>query len=90
MIDRRYGRAALFLALLGVFTLFGFVHSPWDGDKLYDPRMLLTEKMHEHRMQVMQIAGGYFASALIVWLMELTKRSRTDTIDSDEQYEALQ
>jgi AGZA family xanthine/uracil permease-like MFS transporter len=90
IIDRRYRRAALFLALLGVFTLFGFVHSPWDGDKLYDPRLLMSEMMYEYRMQVMQIAGGYLVSALIVWLMELTKRSRTDTIDSDEQYEALQ
>lgn len=90
IIDRRYRRAALLLALLGVFTSFGFVHSPWDGDKLYDPRMLLSEVMHEHRMQVLQIVGGYLLSALIVWLMEFTKRSRTDTIDSDEQYEALQ
>ncbi len=89
IIDRRYRAAALFLGLLGIFTLFGFVHSPWDGDKLYDPRLLLSEKMHEYRMQVMQIAGGYLVAAAIVWLMEWTKRSRTDTIDSDEAYEAL-
>lgn len=90
IIDRRYWRAALFFFLLFVFTLFGFVHSPIDGDKLYDPRMLMSEVMHEHRMQVMQIAGGYLVAAIIVSLMEFTKRSRTDTIDTDEQYEALQ
>jgi AGZA family xanthine/uracil permease-like MFS transporter len=90
IIDRRYWRAALFFFFLFVFTLFGFVHSPIDGDKLYDPRMLMSEVMHEHRMQVMQIAGGYLVAAIIVSLMEFTKRSRTDTIDTDEQYEALQ
>jgi hypothetical protein len=50
----------------------------------------MSEVMHEHRMQVMQIAGGYLVAAIIVSLMEFTKRSRTDTIDTDEQYEALQ
>lgn len=90
IIDRRYWQAALFFLLLFAFTLFGFVHSPWDGDKLYDPRMLLSEVMHEHRMQVLQIAGGYFVAAFLVGLMEFTKRSRRDTIDTDEQYEALQ
>lgn len=90
IIDRRYWRAALFFFLLFAFTLFGFVHSPIDGDKLYDPRMLMSEVMHEHRMQVMQIAGGYLVAAILVSLMEFTKRSRADTIDTDEQYEALQ
>jgi len=90
IIDRRYWQAGLFFLLLFIFTLFGFVHSPWDGDKLYDPRMLFSEVMHEHRMQVMQIAGGYLVAAILVWLMVFTKRSRTDTIDTDEQYEALQ
>jgi AGZA family xanthine/uracil permease-like MFS transporter len=90
IIDRRYWQAGLFFLLLFAFTLCGFVHSPWDGEKLYDPRMLMTEVMHEHRMQVIQIAGGYFVAAFLVGLMEFTKRSRRDTIDTDEQYEALQ
>lgn len=90
IIDRRYWQSAVFFFLLCAFTLFGFVHSPWDGDKLYDPRLLFSEMMHEHRMQIWQIAGGYLVAGIIVSLMEFTKRSRTDTIDTDEQYEALQ
>lgn len=71
IIDRRLPAAASVMLLAGVMTLFGVIHSPLPGNKLFVPfgpeswgEMVLGL---EYRWQVIEFATGYFASALLLF-----------------------
>ena len=97
IIDRRFFGAALYLAAGGVLVLFGVMHSPMDGDKMFWPwnigmipdpanpaQMILDESM---RKIVIEFAIAYFVMAtLMVGLGWMLKEK---PIDSDEEYEAI-
>ncbi|MEM7478025.1 MAG: permease [Planctomycetota bacterium] len=42
IVDRKFKRAAFFLIVGGVFVLFGFMHSPLEGDRMFWPTDLLV------------------------------------------------
>lgn len=89
IIDRRFVPAAIFLLALGICSLCGAVHSPLPGDRLFAPWDLFGESFRAQLPTVARIAGAYFLMALIVWGMEFTKSSPDETLNSDEEYEAL-
>jgi AGZA family xanthine/uracil permease-like MFS transporter len=69
-IDRRLNIAAVVLLVAGVLTLFGVIHSPLAGNRLFLP--LGPESWgdlvldHEYRATVFEWAAGYIASALLL------------------------
>jgi len=71
-IDRRLITAALVLALAGTLTLFGVIHSPLAGNRLFLPigpttwGDLVLEP--QFRSVVFEWAAGYFASAILLAL----------------------
>ncbi len=71
-IDRRLRIAAGVLCLAGTLTLFGVIHSPLLGNRLFLPfgpsglpdGIVLDAA---HRGLVLEFASGYFASAILLW-----------------------
>jgi AGZA family xanthine/uracil permease-like MFS transporter len=45
IIDRRFSMAAVYLSVGGLFTLFGLMHSPFFGDKMFWPWQLFEESV---------------------------------------------
>jgi AGZA family xanthine/uracil permease-like MFS transporter len=73
MIDRRLKRCALYLAILGVFTLFGVVHSSSPDGQMYLPWTLADPLQ---RTVPYQFAAGYLVLAAVVLLLSTTRESR--------------
>lgn len=69
IIDRAFLRAAGFIAVAGVLTLFGFIHSAAPNGALYLPWKAPSP-------MAMQWAAGYFAFALLIALLSLTRSAR--------------
>lgn len=70
-IDRRLRVAAMVLMLAGTLTLFGVIHSPLLGSRLFVPfgpaswgDVVLDASV---RWSVLELAGGYIASALLLF-----------------------
>ena len=73
MIDRKYLSAGIFLALGGVFTLFGIMHSPLAGDRMFLPTDMANEEIFDPARiaAVRDFAVSYFVMAAIMiglWL----------------------
>jgi AGZA family xanthine/uracil permease-like MFS transporter len=86
-IDRRLYTSALFLAIAGVFTLFGLIHCPLSSNALFLPIAIpgLSDSWvlpAEMQGTVFQLAFGYFLTAglMLVWGVYL---KRTDQTESD-------
>jgi AGZA family xanthine/uracil permease-like MFS transporter len=90
MIDRRYFSAGLYLALGGVFTLFGIMHSPLAGDQMFLPTSLMDEKLFDAAKlaAVRDFAITYFVMAGIMFGLGALLKDEP-VIDTDEQYDAL-
>jgi AGZA family xanthine/uracil permease-like MFS transporter len=90
MIDRRYFTAGLYLALGGVFTLFGIMHSPLAGDQMFLPTSLMDEKLFDAAKlaAVRDFAITYFVMAGIMFGLGALLKDEP-VIDTDEQYDAL-
>ena len=89
IIDRRFNSAAIYFVVAAVLVMFGVIHSPLDGEKMFLPWNLFFESMQSHQKIVLQIAGSYLVMAGLVWMMELAKGPNDKLITSDEEYEAL-
>jgi AGZA family xanthine/uracil permease-like MFS transporter len=68
IIDRKYMPAAIYLALGGVFTIFGIMHSPLSGDKMFLPTELFNGDVFDEAKfaAVRDFAIAYFAMAAIM------------------------
>ncbi len=92
IIDRRFLSAAAYLAVGGILVLFGVMHSPLDGDKMFWPwdiGSLGTTPEMDGMIQglVIQFSAAYFVMAAIMVFLRFTMDS--SPIDSDEAYERL-
>lgn len=93
--DRRFKSAAIYFLVGGVMVLFGIMHSPMDGDKMYWPwhiGVVLaadgTPSMDPGiRRVVIEFAVAYFVMAGIMYV--LGSRLTNTIINSDEEYERL-
>lgn len=72
VIDRRLKVAAAVMLLAGVLTLFGIIHSPLAGNRLFLPvgpaswgEMVLNEA---NRGDVIEFSVGYLISAVLLWV----------------------
>ncbi len=88
IIDRRYMMAAVFMAAGGLFTLFGIMHSPIFGDKMFWPWQLDKEVMAD-RMIIVNFALAYLAMSGILLVLGWVMRDQLKPIDTDEEFEAL-
>lgn len=95
IIDRRFYGAALYWFAAGVMVLFGIMHSPLDGDKMFWPTKIgyvtnfdgTTEFDPKVYQAVIQFSIAYFVmAALMVGLGWMLKQ---EPINSDEEYEAF-
>ncbi len=73
MIDRRLARSALYLALLGVFSFFGAIHSASPDGNMYLPWHLASPLQ---RAVPYQFTVAYFVFAGLVLLLSLSRESR--------------
>lgn len=90
IIDRRLVSASVYLAVGGMFTLFGLMHSPFSGDKMFWPWQLFSDEVGEaKRMIVLEFAAAYLVMAGLMFGLAVLMRSQLRTIDTDEEYERL-
>ena len=87
MIDRRFVDAAIYMAVGAVFVLFGVMHSPLFGDKMFLPWNLGDTTMFQpnEKMLVIQLAIAYVVMAGI--LFALGKFGDYKPINSDQEFE---
>ena len=87
IIDRRYATAAWYLVAASVFVLFGVMHSPLPGDRMFSP-IDIANMPAEARTYVIQFCVAYLVMAGICFGMSAVT-SEDEFIDSDEVFEAL-
>lgn len=70
LVDRKMFQAAAAMGVASIFTLFGLMHSPFKGSRMFVPWDLDPNLIHERELNnVLQFAGGYFcvAAMTIAW-----------------------
>jgi len=70
MIDRHFKSGAIYLAVAGVMVLFGVMHSPLPGDRMFWPSAILSME-EPTRNLIIQISVAYFVMAGILFGMDL-------------------
>lgn len=87
IIDRRFKTAAWYLAAASVLILFGVMHSPLPGDRMFWPTEIVSMTA-ESRNYVIQYCVAYLVMAGICFAMAAVT-SENEFIDSDEAFESL-
>lgn len=93
IIDRRFYSAAMYWTAGGIMVLFGFMHSPLNGDKMFWPWQIgmVTEFdgtvvfKPEVQQAVIQFAVAYFVMAGL--MLALGFMLKQEPINSDEEFE---
>ena len=92
-VDRRFARASLYCFAGAVFVLFGFIHSPVEGDKMFWPWDIWSmgnpdggESLSPRRA-IIEFAIAYLVMGLI--LLGLSRISDAKPIDTDEEFDQL-
>jgi AGZA family xanthine/uracil permease-like MFS transporter len=90
IIDRRFKIAAWYLVAAAVLVLFGVMHSPLPGDRMFWPTAIfdLTEMSLQQRSYVIQFCIAYLVMAGICFGMSAVTPEE-EFIDTDEAFEAL-
>lgn len=89
IIDRRFFQASLYFGIAGILTLFGIMHSPIPGDKMFLP-WAIDQKF---KPIVLEFAAAYLVMSSLMFTIGLmfVRGLLTDhpprTIDSDRDYE---
>lgn len=87
IIDRRFKTAAWYLLVASVLILFGVMHSPLPGDRMFWPTEIAGMTV-ESRNYVVQFCVAYLVMAAIC--LGIARATTDDElIDSDEAFEAL-
>ncbi len=92
IIDRRFAGAAVYMAIGGVLVLFGVMHSPLAGDRMFLPWQIwdAAAGFDEHsRRVVLQFAVAYMLMAVLLFVLAVVMKNRLAPIDSDEAFEQL-
>jgi AGZA family xanthine/uracil permease-like MFS transporter len=89
IIDRRFFSASIFFAIGGMLILFGVMHSPLNGDKMFVPWNLSDTQMFdaESKRVVVQFAVAYLVMAVLLFV--IGKLVPQESIDDDQRFEAL-
>jgi AGZA family xanthine/uracil permease-like MFS transporter len=89
LIDRKLNHASIYFAIAGMLTLFGVVHSPLEGEKMFLP---WTEAMQSNPdfARVVQFAIGYFVLSVVLLGVSWFMRNELTPITTDEEFEALE
>jgi AGZA family xanthine/uracil permease-like MFS transporter len=89
IVDRRYYTASIYFALGGMLVLFGIMHSPLAGDKMFLPWDLTDTEIFsaDSKRIVLQFAIAYLVMAVLMFIMGNLIGGKT--IDSDEEFEKL-
>jgi AGZA family xanthine/uracil permease-like MFS transporter len=89
IIDRRFYSAATYFALGGMLVLFGVIHSPLDGDRMFLPWNLSDPAQFDQfsRRVVLEFAVAYLIMSILMFLMGYLVDD--PPINSDEEYERL-
>ncbi|MEC8554342.1 MAG: permease [Planctomycetota bacterium] len=93
VVDRRFARASLYCFAGAVFVLFGFIHSPVEGDRMFWPWQIWEMANPQGveglspRRAIIEFAVAYAVMGLI--LLGLSQISGTKPIESDEEFEQL-
>ncbi len=95
--DRRFFAASIYFAVGAILVLFGIMHSPIPGDKMYWPweiglvTDLATGQLKSDpdiRRIILEFAAAYLVMALL--MLGLGLLMRPAPVESDEQFESLQ
>ncbi len=91
IIDRKYSTAAIYFLAGGALTVFGLMHSPLPGDRMFSPNQLFDESVFslQQRSISIQFAIAYFVVAAIVFGLGQLLKNKTAVIETDEEYEQL-
>ena len=92
IIDRRFMTASVFLAIGGLLVLFGVMHSPLAGDRMFLPWNLWEENgdfTDETRRVVLQFAAAYLVMSCLIFVLGLVLKNDLTPIDTDEEFEKL-
>ena len=86
IIDRKFLAASIYLALGGAFTLFGIMHSPLTGDKMFLPTDMWNGDIFDAAKiaAVRDFAIAYFVMAALMiglWLMLPKNELKTEKAD---------
>ena len=89
IIDRRFFAASVYFAVGGILVLFGVMHSPLFGDKMFLPWELsdTTIFQPEEKMLVVQLALAYLVMAVL--LFALGHFIKEKVINTDEEFEKI-
>ncbi len=87
--DRRFYGASVFLAVGGMLVMFGVMHSPLAGDKMFLPWNLADENLFgpEEKQLVIQFAVAYLVMSVVLFFLGMFMKG--DTIDSDDEFDAV-
>ncbi len=90
IIDRKFSLASIYLAVGGILTLFGVMHSPFFGDKMFLPWELFSEGVAvAERKIVIEFAIAYLVMALLMFGLGAAMKDKLDIITTDQDYEEL-
>lgn len=91
IIDRRFNAAAIYFAVGGLFTLFGLMHSPLDGDRMFLPwRLFDPEFASPEQLNIsLQFTIAYLIMAALMVGLAALLGNQLKPIDTDEEYEQL-
>lgn len=87
IIDRKYATAGVYLLLGGLFTLFGVMHSPLAGDRMFSVTSLWNPDVFDEAKiaAVRDFATAYFVMAVIMFgLWKCAPRDDAATIGDDQ------
>ncbi|MEM8736444.1 MAG: permease, partial [Planctomycetota bacterium] len=95
IIDRKFRSAALYFCVAGILVLFGVMHSPVDGDKMFWPWNIGMIEQGDGtlvadpttRSTIIELSVAYFVMAAIVFVLDFASDGKV--IESDEEYESL-
>ena len=91
IIDRRFTVAAIYFAVGGMLTLFGLMHSPLPGDRMFWPWQMFDAAVFSAKQaaSVRDFAIAYLVMALLMFGLEYFLGEDLKRIDSDEEFEKL-
>ena len=93
IIDRRFIHASVYMAVGGLLVLFGVMHSPLEGDKMFLPWNLLDQTGAfdaESTRVVLQFAIAYLVMSVLLFILGVTMAKSTPPISTDEEFENLE